>query len=138
MAPESRPHASARGVGYPACTSLGFACPPGCAMIRPPHRNRSTRNRSPVLGRTTVIANRAQEISPFLAMEVLERAVELEAKGEHIVHLEVGEPDFPTPACIQAAAARAMADGKTGYTHSLGILPLREAIAAHYHARYGA
>jgi len=84
-----------------------------------------------------VIAKRAQEISPFLAMEVLERAVELQAKGEHIIHLEVGEPDFPTPACIQAAAARAMADGKTGYTHSLGILPLREAIAAHYHARYG-
>jgi (5-formylfuran-3-yl)methyl phosphate transaminase len=84
-----------------------------------------------------VIANRAQEISPFLAMEVLERAVELEAKGEHVVHLEVGEPDFPTPACIREAAAQALRDGKIGYTHSLGILPLREAIAAHYHAKYG-
>jgi len=84
-----------------------------------------------------VIATRAQEISPFLAMEVLERAGELEAKGEHVVHLEVGEPDFPTPACIQEAARRALADGRTHYTHSLGTLPLREAIAAHYHARYG-
>lgn len=84
-----------------------------------------------------MIAKRAQEIAPFLAMEVLERAVELEAKGDHIVHLEVGEPDFPTPACIQEAAARAVKDGKTGYTHSLGILPLREAIAEHYHAKYG-
>jgi aspartate/methionine/tyrosine aminotransferase len=84
-----------------------------------------------------VIAKRAQEIAPFLAMEVLERAVELEAKGDHIVHLEVGEPDFPTPACIQDAAARAVKAGKTGYTHSLGILPLREAIAEHYHAKYG-
>jgi aspartate/methionine/tyrosine aminotransferase len=84
-----------------------------------------------------MIAKRAQEIAPFLAMEVLERAVGLEAKGEPIVHLEVGEPDFPTPACIREAAARALRDGKIGYTHSLGILPLREAIAAHYHAKYG-
>jgi len=84
-----------------------------------------------------VIAKRAQEIAPFLAMEVLERAVELERKGDHIVHLEVGEPDFPTPACIQEAAARAVKEGKTGYTHSLGILPLREAIAEHYHVKYG-
>jgi aspartate/methionine/tyrosine aminotransferase len=84
-----------------------------------------------------VIAKRAQEIAPFLAMEVLERAVELERKGDHIVHLEVGEPDFPTPACIQEAAARAVKEGKTRYTHSLGILPLREAIAEHYHAKYG-
>ena len=84
-----------------------------------------------------MIAKRAQEIAPFLAMEVLERAVELEAKGDHIIHLELGEPDFPTPACIQEAAARAVMEGKTGYTHSLGILPLREAIAEHYHRKYG-
>ena len=84
-----------------------------------------------------MIAKRAQDIAPFLAMEVLERAVELEAKGDHVVHLEVGEPDFSTPACIQEAAGRAVKDGKTGYTHSLGILPLREAIAEHYHAKYG-
>jgi len=70
-------------------------------------------------------------------MEILERAVELEAKGDHIIHLEVGEPDFSTPACIKAAADRAVKEGKTGYTHSLGILPLREAIAEHYHNKYG-
>lgn len=84
-----------------------------------------------------MIAKRAQEIAPFLAMEVLERAVELEAKGHHVVHLELGEPDFPTPACIQEAVARAVQGGKIGYTHSLGILPLREAIAEHYHTKYG-
>ena len=84
-----------------------------------------------------MIAKRALEIAPFLAMEVLERAVELEAKGDHIIHLELGEPDFPTPVCIQEAAARAVMEGKTGYTHSLGILPLREAIAEHYHRKYG-
>ncbi len=84
-----------------------------------------------------MIAKRAQEIEPFLVMEVLERAVALETQGEDIVHLEIGEPDFQTPVCIQEAALRALRDGKTGYTHSLGILPLREAITEHYHARYG-
>jgi aspartate/methionine/tyrosine aminotransferase len=84
-----------------------------------------------------VIAKHAQEIEPFVVMEVMERAQQLEARGEHLIHLEVGEPDFPTPTCIQEAMARAVKDGMTGYTHSLGILPLREAIAEHYHAKYG-
>jgi aspartate/methionine/tyrosine aminotransferase len=84
-----------------------------------------------------VIAKRAQEIEPFIVMEVMERAQQLEAQGEHLIHLEVGEPDFATPACIREAMAKAVKDGMTGYTHSLGILPLREAIAEHYHARYG-
>ncbi|HYL81471.1 MAG TPA: aminotransferase class I/II-fold pyridoxal phosphate-dependent enzyme, partial [Candidatus Acidoferrum sp.] len=84
-----------------------------------------------------MISARAQEIAPFVVMEVLERAQELEAKGEHLIHLEVGEPDFSTPVCIQEALAKAVKDGMTHYTHSLGILPLREAIAEHYHAKYG-
>jgi aspartate/methionine/tyrosine aminotransferase len=84
-----------------------------------------------------VIARHAQEIAPFVVMEVMERAQQLEAKGEHLIHLEVGEPDFPTPTCIQEALAKAIKDGMTGYTHSLGILPLREAIAEHYRAKYG-
>jgi aspartate/methionine/tyrosine aminotransferase len=84
-----------------------------------------------------VITKRAQEIEPFVVMEVMERAQQLEAQGEHLIHLEVGEPDFATPACIQEAMAKAVKDGMTGYTHSLGILPLREAIAERYHARYG-
>lgn len=84
-----------------------------------------------------MIAKRAQEIEPFAVMEVMERAQQLEAQGEHLIHLEVGEPDFATPPCIQEAMARALKDGMTGYTHSLGLLPLREAIAEHYHAKYG-
>jgi aspartate/methionine/tyrosine aminotransferase len=94
-------------------------------------RNLSFRSEDPV------IAKRAQEIEPFIVMEVMERAEQLEAQGEHLIHLEVGEPDFATPACIQEAMAKAVKDGMTGYTHSLGILPLREAIAEHYQARYG-
>jgi aspartate/methionine/tyrosine aminotransferase len=85
----------------------------------------------------SVIARRAQEIEPFVVMEVMERAQALEAKGEHLIHMEVGEPDFPTPVCIQEAATKALADQMTHYTHSLGILPLREAIAEHYRAKYG-
>jgi aspartate/methionine/tyrosine aminotransferase len=70
-------------------------------------------------------------------MEVLERAQELERAGQDVIHLEIGEPDFDTPARISAAAVAAIQAGKTHYTHSLGILPLREAIAAHYNRRYG-
>lgn len=76
-------------------------------------------------------------LTPFLAMDVLERAVALEAAGRRIIHMEVGQPDFPTPECVLEAAAKAMRDGHTGYTHSLGILPLREGIAAYYEREYG-
>lgn len=83
------------------------------------------------------LARRAQEIEPFLAVEVFERAQELERRGMDVIHLEFGEPDFETPAVIQEAAQKAIKDGRTKYAHSLGILPLREAIAEHYRARYG-
>lgn len=77
-----------------------------------------------------------EEVRPFLAMEILERAVEMEREGIHIVHMETGEPDFDPPECVQAAAERAIRDGKTHYTHSLGIWELREEIAAYYDRRY--
>jgi len=80
---------------------------------------------------------RRSDVSPFLVMEVLEEAERLQRDGIDVVHMEVGEPDFDTPACIREAAERAMRDGKTHYTHSLGILPLREAICEDYHRRYG-
>ncbi len=73
-------------------------------------------------------SSRTQDISPFLVMDVLEAAKKLEANGEHVVHLEIGEPDFDTPQCIKDAACRAIEAGETHYTHSLGLLELREAI----------
>ena len=79
---------------------------------------------------------RAQEISPFIVMDVLEKAQDMEAKGEHIIHLEIGEPDFDTPQPIKVAAVRALTDGDTRYTHSLGKLALREEIAEYYWKRY--
>jgi len=83
------------------------------------------------------IADRAEIISPFIVMEVLERAHELERSGRRIIHLEIGEPDFPTPECVCRAARRAVQDGRTHYTHSLGILELREAVCRHYESAYG-
>jgi aspartate/methionine/tyrosine aminotransferase len=83
------------------------------------------------------ISQRAREIPPFIVMEVLEKAHELERQGRHIIHLEVGEPDFLTPQCICHAAQEAMKKGETHYTPSLGILELREAISEHYDERYG-
>ncbi len=76
-------------------------------------------------------------ITSFLVMDVLEKAQEMEKAGKRIIHLEIGQPDFNTPACITEAAVKALRDGKTAYTHSLGILPLREAIAAYYKREYG-
>ena len=84
-----------------------------------------------------MIARRAQEIEPFLAVEVFERAQTLEREGHEVIHLEFGEPDFETPLPIREAATRAIAEGRTRYTASLGILPLREAIAEHYQKKYG-
>lgn len=76
-------------------------------------------------------------LRPFLAMEVLERAKALEAEGRDIVHLELGEPDFPSPQAVNRAGIRAIEGGETHYTHSLGMIELRRAISEHYAARYG-
>jgi len=83
-----------------------------------------------------MISKKAQEIPPFIVMDVMEKAQELERKGEHIIHLEVGEPDFDTPECINEAGYRAICEGKTHYTHSLGLIELREAIAEDYEKKY--
>lgn len=70
-------------------------------------------------------------------MEVLERAREMEALGIDIIHLEVGEPDFDIPTAVKAATRKALDEGLTHYTHSLGDPGLREAIAQHYLSTYG-
>ncbi len=83
------------------------------------------------------ITHKAQQIPPFIVMDVLERARALEREGVSIIHMEVGEPDFPTPTCIVKAGCQALSEGKTHYTHSQGILPLRESICEDYMKRYG-
>jgi aspartate/methionine/tyrosine aminotransferase len=83
-----------------------------------------------------MITKRSSEILPFIVMDVLEKAQEMQRKGEDIIHLEVGEPDFDTPECIREACYRAIRNGETHYTHSLGLLELREAICEHYYDKY--
>jgi aspartate/methionine/tyrosine aminotransferase len=70
-------------------------------------------------------------------MDVLEKAQQMEREGRSIIHMEIGEPDFDTPECVREAAVTAIGAGETKYTHSLGILELREAISEHYQLRYG-
>ncbi|WP_286877641.1 pyridoxal phosphate-dependent aminotransferase [Methanosaeta sp. UBA458] len=84
-----------------------------------------------------MIARRAEEITPFIVMEVLERARELERQGVDVIHLEVGEPDFDVPLAVKEATRKALDRGLTHYTHSLGDLELREAICRHYEKTYG-
>ena len=84
-----------------------------------------------------MVTKRSSEIPPFIVMEVMEKAASMEREGADIIHLEVGEPDFDTPACVKEAAIRAIREGKTHYTHSMGVLELREAVAEHYYNQYG-
>ncbi len=84
-----------------------------------------------------MIIQKAKDIAPFIVMEVLEKAGEMERKGIHVIHLEVGEPDFNVPACVPGAVDDAFAEGRTHYTHSLGDPELREEIVKKYNKEYG-
>jgi aspartate/methionine/tyrosine aminotransferase len=79
---------------------------------------------------------RSESIRPFLAMEVMERALAMEREGASVIHLEVGEPDFPPPAAAARACSEALASGQTHYTDSRGIRELREAIAEDHRRRF--
>ena len=85
----------------------------------------------------TRLAARVADIAPFHVMEVQTAARALEAAGRTVVHMEIGEPDFPTPAPVLDAARAALADGGIYYTSALGLPELRAAIARHYGDRYG-
>lgn len=85
----------------------------------------------------TDVSRRAGLIRPFIVMDVVARAQQLEAQGRDIVHLEIGDPDFATPEVIVKAAEQAMTHGDTGYTQSLGLPDLRIAITEHMRASYG-
>jgi (5-formylfuran-3-yl)methyl phosphate transaminase len=87
-------------------------------------------------GPASMISKRTQEMTSFIVMDVLEKACEMECLGRHIIHLEVGEPDFNAPECVKEAACKALEDGFTHYTHSLGLLELREAICEYYYDTY--
>ncbi|MEZ5106240.1 MAG: pyridoxal phosphate-dependent aminotransferase [Draconibacterium sp.] len=83
-----------------------------------------------------MIAPKAKEIKPFIAMEVMEKAAEMEHRGINVIHLEVGEPDFNVPECVSNAVEQAYIEGRTHYTHSLGDPELREEITKRYWTDY--
>jgi aspartate/methionine/tyrosine aminotransferase len=85
----------------------------------------------------TFPASRLADIAPFHVMELMARARALEAEGRNIIHMEVGEPDFPTPQPIIAAARASIESGRVFYTPALGLPELRRAIADFYQTRYG-
>ena len=70
------------------------------------------------------------------AFAVLARATALAAQGRDVINLGIGQPDFRTPEHIVEAAVKALRDGHHGYTPAVGILPLREAVAADLHRRF--
>ncbi len=76
--------------------------------------------------------SRRSAVDPFIVMDVMEAARREEARGRHIIHMEVGQPSTPAPARARAAVADALADNAMGYTVALGLPELREGIASLY------
>ncbi len=84
-----------------------------------------------------MIPERVDRMTSFIVMGVLEKGPGIGGGGRGVIHLEVGEPDFGVPGCVSEAICRAVKDGHTHYTHSLGMVELREAICEHYEKNYG-
>jgi aspartate/methionine/tyrosine aminotransferase len=84
------------------------------------------------------LAERNSEISSFYVMELLRRAKQLEAQGKDVIHMEIGEPDFPTPPTIVDAGIKQLLTGEVKYTPAAGLSELRKKIAAFYQRRYDA
>ena len=83
------------------------------------------------------LAERNSQISSFYVMELLRRAKQLEAQGKDVIHMEIGEPDFPTPPTIVDASIKHLLTGEVKYTPAAGLPELRNKIAAFYQLRYG-
>ncbi len=84
-----------------------------------------------------VAISKRGDVEPFHAMDILAEANRLKALGQPIVSMAVGQPSDPAPLRVRDAAARALADGRIGYTDALGLATLRQAISAHYAEHYG-
>ena len=83
------------------------------------------------------LATRLDDIEPFHVMELLKIAAALEQEGRSVIHMGIGEPDFPAAQPVLDAAAKAIAGGTMRYTHAVGLPALREAIAMHYQHHFG-
>jgi aspartate/methionine/tyrosine aminotransferase len=86
---------------------------------------------------TSGISRRAENVPPFIVMDVVRAANEMEARGDKVVHCEVGQPGTPAPRGALEAAHAALERDRIGYVEALGIPALRERIARHYADWYG-
>lgn len=84
-----------------------------------------------------IAISRRSAVEPFHAMDILAEANRMKAQGHPVVSLAVGQPSDPAPQIVRDAAMAALEKGRIGYTDSLGLAELRQAIAAHYGAQYG-
>ena len=82
------------------------------------------------------VAKRCESITPFMVMEIMEKIHRMESDGTDVIHLEIGEPDFNVPECVQDATMQAFKDNETSYTHSLGDIRLRQAISEWHKDKY--
>ena len=87
--------------------------------------------------RDLISPSRRSDVPPFIVMDVMAAAAAREARGERVVHMEVGQPAAPAPLVARRAAAAALEAGRIGYTGSLGLPSLRARIARHYRDTYG-
>ena len=85
---------------------------------------------------TNRLAIRTLEMAPFYVMELLRRAKQMEALGRDVIHMEIGEPDFPTPSTIIDAGVKHLHTGQIKYTPAAGLPALRKKIAEHYRHYY--
>ena len=85
----------------------------------------------------SVTTERVHHISSFAVMDIFNKASELEHKGRHIIHFEIGDPDLPTPECVRQAAIKAIKEDRIYYTPSLELIELHESICQHYHETHG-
>jgi aspartate/methionine/tyrosine aminotransferase len=82
------------------------------------------------------VSERAMAVAPFIVMDVMRAAGDIERAGGSVIHMEVGQPSAPTPKSIRDAAAAALAKGQIGYTQALGIDSLRERLARYYREQH--
>ncbi len=83
------------------------------------------------------LAKRLKQIDPFYVMDLLAKAKAMQNQGRDVIHLEVGEPDFPSPKAVVRAGIKALEDGMTHYTGATGLPELKQRIANFYLQRYG-
>ncbi len=92
--------------------------------------------KKPKISKKIPPSRRSEKIKSFIAMDILEEIGRMRSLGEEVISLSIGEPDFPPPDCVKKASIEALEQDFTKYTHSQGLIELREEICHHYQKKY--